>query len=86
MQTSHARIPVVTSSDLTTAQAEKIKAVVGRQLRYLNNLCARIDRLQWPVNDPLRLAAQEARKMTQDLLTAGHYAGVKSGVGERPGK
>lgn len=74
----------MTSSDLTPAQASAIKTTVGRQLRYLTRLCDRINRLGWPIDDPLRLAAEEARKRTQDLLTASHYAGCKHGVGHPP--
>jgi hypothetical protein len=71
----------VTSDDLTPAQANRLRDTVARQLRYLNKLCDRCNRLGWPTDDPIVVAAQEARKRMQDLHTAAHYAGCKHGVG-----
>lgn len=50
-------------------------------LRYLNRLCERMIRLQFPVDDPLQVATVRARAAMQDLLTAAHYASCWHGVG-----
>ena len=73
------------SSDLTPQQVERLKAVVGRQLRFLNRMVARMQQRQYPLDDPLWLAGVTARNAAQDLLTAASYAGCPSGVG-RPEK
>jgi hypothetical protein len=75
----------VDSSDMTPEQAERLKAVVSRQLRFLNRMVGRMQQRQFPLDDPLWLAGVAARNAAQDLLTAAHYAGCKSGVG-RPEK
>lgn len=71
----------MSSDDLTSQQAEALRQTIGRQLRYLNRLCARIQVLRWPLDDPVALAAQQARKAMQDLYTATHYAACRHGVG-----
>ena len=71
----------VTSKDLTPEQSERLKQILGRQLRFLNKLVARMQQLQYPLDDPLWVAAIAARNAAQDLHTAAHYAGCKSGVG-----
>ena len=53
------------SKDLTTEQAHKLRESVARQLRYMNRLCARMQRLGFPVNDPLSAAALNARNAMQ---------------------
>jgi hypothetical protein len=72
---------LVTSDDLTPDQAERLKDVVGRQLRFLNRLVARMQQRQFPTDDPLWIGAIAARNAAQDLFVAAHYAGCKSGVG-----
>lgn len=67
--------------DLTPQQAERLKTVVARELRFLNRLCARMQQLQFPLDDPVWLAASAARNAVQDLHTAAHYAACRSGVG-----
>jgi hypothetical protein len=52
----------VTSSDLTPAQANQLRQQVARHLQYLNKLCERCNCLGWPIDDPIVVAAQEARK------------------------
>jgi len=69
----------VNSDDLTPEQAERLKAVASRYLRFLNRLCGRMQQLQFPLDDPLWLAATSARNAAQDLHTAAHYAGCKKG-------
>jgi len=71
----------VTSDDLTPGQAERLKATLGRHLRFLNRLCGRMQQLQFPLDDPLWQAAAAARNAAQDVYTAAHYAGCKTGVG-----
>jgi hypothetical protein len=71
------------SQDLTPRQAEALRQTIGRQLRYLNRLCARAQALRWPLDDPVVTAAQAARNALQDLYTMTHYAACKHGVGRR---
>lgn len=72
------------SSYLTSEQVERLRAIVGRDLRFLNRLCARMQRLAFPLDDPLCQAATRARDVMQDLYTSIHYCGCKSGVGRPP--
>jgi hypothetical protein len=74
----------MTSRDMTREQAERLKESAGRQLRYLTRLCQRIQKLAWPVDDPVRLAALKGRDAAQDLYMACHYAACDSGVGAEP--
>ena len=69
------------SHDLRPNQAERLGAQVRPMLRYVNRLCERMIRLQFPVNDPLQLAAVKARAAMQDLHMAAHYASCRHGVG-----
>ena len=73
----------MTSDDLQPEQCQKLGAIVGRQLRFLNRLCARMDRLGFTPSDPLWQAAQQARDAVQGLNVAAHYAGCRHGVGRR---
>jgi hypothetical protein len=61
----------------------RLKEEIGRQLQYLNRLCARMQSLRWPVDDPVCRAATTARNALQDLYSATHYAACKHGVGKR---
>lgn len=72
------------SSYLTPVQVERLRAIVGRDLRFLNRLCARMQRLAFPLDDPLCQAASRARDVMQDLYTSIHYCGCNSGVGRLP--
>ena len=74
----------MSSDDLTPAQAEALKARVAVLLRFLNRLQERMNRLTFPVDDPLWLGVVHARNAAQDLFVACHYAGCKSGVGRPP--
>ena len=59
----------------------RLTASLGRNLRYLNRLCARMQQLGFPPEDPLFRAARQARDAAQDLYTAAIYLRCESGVG-----
>jgi hypothetical protein len=46
----------VDSSDLTPEQAERLKVIVGRQLRFLNRMVGRMQQQQFPVDGPAAAA------------------------------
>ncbi len=69
------------SSHLTTEQIARLRAVLGRELRYLNNLCGRMQALRFPPEDRLCRAAHRARDAAQDLYTAAHYCACSHGTG-----
>jgi hypothetical protein len=73
---------LVDSSHLTPDQVARLRLTLGRELRYLNNLCGRMQTLRFPPDDGLCRAAQRARDALQDLYTAAHYCGCSSGVGK----
>ena len=75
-------LPAVTSDDLDPQQAARLTATAARQLRFLNHLCARMNRLGFPPADPLFIAAHKARNALQDLHVLSHYAECKHGVGK----
>lgn len=70
------------SRDLSIEQVKRLHDLVGRQLRFLNRLCERMDQLQFPPDDPLYRAALTARHATQGLFVESHYASCTSGVGQ----
>lgn len=70
------------SSHLSTEQVVALRAVVGRELRYLNKLCARMQVLRFPPDDALCRAAQRARDALQDLYTAAHYCRCSASMGK----
>jgi hypothetical protein len=76
----------VTSDDITTEQAQRVGAVVGRQLRYLGRLRERLNVMGFPPTDPLFLSVTKAYHAVHDLSVRMHYLSVASGVGrpERP--
>jgi hypothetical protein len=74
----------VDSSNLTPEQLLKVRASIGRQLRYLNRLLERMTRRGFPGNDPLYQAALRAQAEVQGLYVALHYASCPPGtVGRR---
>ena len=75
----------MTSDDLTTEQARRIGAVVGRQLRYLGRLRERMNVMGFPPTDPLFVSVTEAYHAVHGLNVRLHYLGCASGVG-RPAK
>lgn len=66
------------SSHLTRQQAERLRADIARQLVYLNKLCARMQSLRWPLDDPVCREALQARNAVQALYVAA------LGAGQRP--
>jgi hypothetical protein len=67
--------------DLTPQQLDKLKRIIGRNLRFYTRLVERIDAMHFEVDDPLRLAALRAREGTHWLSVELHYASCQSGVG-----
>jgi len=76
----------VDASHLQPEQIARLRGVVARDLRFLNKLCSRMQSLRFPVDDPVCTAAHRARDAMQDLYTASHYAGCKSGVARPSGQ
>ena len=52
-----------------------LREQVRRQLRYLNKLCARLQTLRFPLEDPLCREALRARDAVQGLYTAALASG-----------
>lgn len=75
----------MTSDDLTTEQASRIRAVVGRHLNYLGRLRDRMQRRGFPPDDPLVRDVTAAWNATHSLNVRLHYLSCSSGVG-RPAK
>ena len=65
----------MTSADLKREQVEALSRTLGRNLRYLNRLCARMQRLRFPIDDPLWQSAAAAREAMQRLYADAHSAG-----------
>src|SRR5579872_2446920 len=65
------------SSHLKPEQIEAMVRVFGRHLRYLNNLCARMQKLRFPDDDPLCREAQTARAAAQRVFDAARFSGQK---------
>jgi hypothetical protein len=55
------------SSSLKKEQRQKLAASTHRMLMFLNNLCGRMQRLHFPADDPLCVAAERARAAIQTL-------------------
>jgi len=72
------------SNHLTPAQANKLREILGRNLRFLARLCVRMERLGFPANDPLYVAASKAQRALQELHVRAHYCSCTSGVGKAP--
>jgi hypothetical protein len=70
----------VDSTDLKPEQVARLKASLLKHLNYLNKLCTRMQRLGWPLDDPVCRAAMRARIAAQDLYSACNLAGWKPGV------
>jgi hypothetical protein len=67
----------MTSADLSPAQADRLRADLGRQLRYLNKLCARMQAQRWPLEDLVCRETLRARDAMQELVRAAASAGRK---------
>jgi len=72
----------MTSNDLQSDQADRLKEQAGQQLRWLNRLCERMQQCHFPPDDPLWTAAHNAQDAMQGLFMAYHYAACTSGVGK----
>jgi hypothetical protein len=73
----------MTGDDLTREQIEPIKAVVGRQPRYLMLLTTRMDRVGWSPTDPVYRAAFEAHHAVHALNVQLHYASLPPGAASK---
>ena len=58
------------STRLRPEQIATLRAQVGRQLGYLNKLCARMQQLRFPLEDPVCREALRARSQLQSLYDA----------------
>ena len=65
------------STRLNPEQVDKLIADIGRQLRYLTRLCERMQKLKWPIDDPLCVAIYDARSATERLLARARGAGPR---------
>ena len=66
-------------ADLPPQKIARFREQIGRQLRYHNRLCARMQRLGWPLDDPIVREGLRVRDALQDLYTATHYVVCASG-------
>ena len=73
------------SSDLTTAQAEKMGDALGPYLRYLHRVKRRMEARGFPMTDELFQATNAAYDAAHGLAVSLHYLSCKSGVG-RPAR
>jgi hypothetical protein len=73
------------SSDLPPEKIARFREQIARQLRYHNRLCARMQRLGWPLDDPIVREGLRVRDALQDLYTATHYVVCATGVGRPAG-
>jgi hypothetical protein len=67
------------SSQLKPEQRARLRADLEHQLGYLNKLCARMQMLRFPDDDPVWREAQTARSRMQTLYDAARFAG-RAGV------
>jgi hypothetical protein len=74
-------IEFVKAHQITTAQAARLRELVGRDLRFMSRLCQRMERLGFPPDDALYRAALNARHAVQALHVEAHYRSCTSGVG-----
>jgi acyl transferase domain-containing protein len=76
----------MTSADLNPEQAQALARALARQLRYLNRLCSRMQRLRWAADERMCVLATEARNAVQKLHTAAASIGkVRVGEAKRRG-
>jgi hypothetical protein len=55
------------AEDLTREQLETLVEQTARHLRYLVRLCERMKMKKWPPEDPLMVAAEDAREYMSRL-------------------
>lgn len=70
------------ASDLSTAQARRLKDQAAAKLRWFNRLVERMTKMGWDPCDDLYQAALRAQAAVHELHVRAHYAGVKHGVGK----
>jgi len=70
------------SSHLTPAQANRLREILGRNLGFIARLCQRMERLGFPADDPLYVAASKAQRALQEVHVRAHYCSCTSGVGK----
>jgi hypothetical protein len=71
------------SSDLPPEKIARFRDEIARQLRYHNRVCARMQCLGWPLDDPIVMEGMRVRDALQDLYTATHYVVCAIGVRQR---
>jgi hypothetical protein len=69
----------VRAEDLRKDQVERLKASLGRQLRYLHKLRRRMDKRGWDPACPVYRAAQQAFNAMHTLNVQLHYASQPKG-------
>lgn len=69
------------ANSLTNEQIAKLQEIVGRHLRFYNRLTDRMNRIGFPGNNEVLLAAFRAQHAVQALSVHLHYSSCKSGVG-----
>ena len=67
------------SSSLQRQQIEQLRQQVAAKLHYLGRLARRMERLGFPPNDALYVAALRAHSGLLDLHVAIHYCGTDRG-------
>jgi hypothetical protein len=72
----------VESKDLIPQQAQRIRDVVGRHLRYLGRLRERMNVMSFPRADPLFVSVTAAYHAVHELNVRLRYLACESGVGE----
>jgi hypothetical protein len=71
------------SQDLTTDQAEALKAKIGPMHGYLNRLIKRMNRKNFPRDDELFHSVLQASAAIHDLNVRLHYLSCGHGVGPK---
>ena len=69
------------SDDLTSAQAQQIKASIRPMLCYLNRLKKRMEKRRFPSDDGLFQTVLRAYDAIHELNVHVHYLSFESGVG-----
>jgi hypothetical protein len=72
----------MTGKDLTTAQLQRLQAIVWRYHRFFVRLTDRMNRKGFLPGDPLLVKAFEAQRAIHALLVELHYLTVKMGLGD----
>ena len=72
------------SSDLTPAQAKRLKAKIGPMLGYLSRLRKRMEKRRFPHDDKLLRTVVSAYDAMHALNVEVHYLSCESGVGREP--